>query len=196
MIDWKKVKYFNPSEFSEDPDIYADPELIYSLDKYRGMLGVNRIFPSPAKYALARSHGSSNSQHWVGPNLLKPTRKSTAVDIFCEGVPYDNYAILLGSKLFNGIGVYLSTTGPDGLPWVMFHVDTRKTGFNEDTPLVWIVRKFKDDSMKTPVDHYYYPQVKPKYWSLFGDKTLTKQKKFGSPATLPIIHLDEHFTAV
>ena len=113
-IDWNTVKYFKSRHFVDDTN-RAEPELIYSLDEARTILNV-RIFPSTVPGALARfDKDAKTSQHYaVG-------RKSKAADVFCEGVPIANFYTLLSLNLFNGIGIYLDTSGVDGKLWVMFH---------------------------------------------------------------------------
>lgn len=39
-INWKSIRYFNFSEFSEDPNVFAKPNLIYSLDCLRKVLEI------------------------------------------------------------------------------------------------------------------------------------------------------------
>ena len=150
MINWDKVNYFSPFEFPENTS-FAEPQLFYNLGEYRSLIG-RKIFPSPARGALARMTGSPSSQHYALGRL------STACDIFCEGTPIQNLISLIGSKLFNGIGIYLDTTGIDGKPWVMFHVDTRV--LNDEPPVLWVVTKTNNKS------NYYYPHDNPEYWSL------------------------------
>jgi hypothetical protein len=181
MIDWSAIQYFNANEFSEDPTYLADPKTIMALDQFRKLLN-QRIYPSPVKGALARLDGNPGSQHYIGTSAYQPVRKSTAVDVFCEGIPIDTYQTLISSKLFNGIGVYLDTRGPDGLPWIMFHIDTRPRGFNAHLPLVWIAMKGSKQNQ------YYYPQSQPSTWSFFNDARLFADKRFGTistPATDP-----------
>ena len=157
MIDWTKVNHFLPKEFPEDPDLYASEEIIYALDKFRRILG-KRIFPSKASGALARLTGSPDSQHYA------LDRESTAVDFFCEGSPIEAFHMMLLSKCFTGIGIYLCTNGNDGLPWVMFHGDVRDT--HTTIPKIWIVERIAG------TDRYRYPQRLPQYWELFRDKRL------------------------
>mgnify|MGYP006442137921 CR=1 FL=1 len=72
MIDWRGARNFSPGEFSEDPDKYAEPRLIYNLQKTRSLL--NRpIFPSPVDGALARTYGSMDYPHYIG-SFKKPER--------------------------------------------------------------------------------------------------------------------------
>jgi len=168
MINWNNVYKLSPGEFSEDPDKYAEPELIYSLGKLRKLVGV-RVFPSPVSGALARTYGSKNSQHYAVDRL------STASDVFIEGVPMDILTLILFSGLFRGIGVYLDTTGPDGLPWVMFHIDLR---LRKNThPLIWIYQKVKTNS--GIVTMYRYPQSDSQFWSLLNDPRFFKNKMYG-----------------
>lgn len=177
MIHWDKVYRLKAGEFSEDPNKYAEPQLIYSLGTIRKF--TQKIMrPSPVRGALAR-FTNGKSQHCVGPeNAI--IRKSTASDIFCEGIPFYIYSSILSSNLFKGIGIYLDTKGPDGLPWVMFHVDIREKGFSEISPLIWIVERVHDFVRDKMIDKYRYPQVEPQYWDLFNDKRIYRNKKYGS----------------
>ena len=171
MINWEEIYKLESNEFSEDPDKYADHELIYALSDIR-QFTQRKLRPSKASGALARFEGSITSQHYVG-SMGYPERKSTASDIFCEGIPFSTYSSIIASRLFKGVGVYLDTYGPDGLPWVMFHVDIRPRGFNQNSPLIWIVEKSEGKNV------YKYPQAEPQYWSLLNDKALFRGKKFG-----------------
>lgn len=166
MIDWDKVKYFSPEEFSENPDKYANSNLIYKLDDFRKLLG-NPIYPSPVSGALARYKiGSTKSMHYVND-----AQKSRAIDIFPEGIPIEIFTMLIHCNLFNGIGIYLHGVGVDGSPWVRFHVDIREKGFKE-SPLIWIV----DKDLITKKEIYYYPQLKNTFWGLLKDDRLYKKR--------------------
>ena len=161
-INWDLINYFSESEFPENP-IYAEPELIYQLDFVRNRLN-QRMFPSPIKGGLARFSGSSTTQHYaIG-------RKSTAIDVFCEGYPIINIISIIQIHVFNGIGIYLDTTGPDGLPWIMFHLDLRKTPFSVNQPLIWIATKTQGKN------NYFYPQYNPEYWKLLRHNLLFEQR--------------------
>ncbi len=169
MINWDYVYKLSPGEFSEDPNKYADPELMYALGALRELLG-NRMFPSPVPGALARDYGSKTSQHYaIG-------RKSTASDQFIEGVPFEIYSKILHSGLFTGIGIYLDTAGPDVKPWVMFHLDIRKRVY----PWIWFCHKLYDRETKEISDCYRYPQKNSEYWRLFDNDKLYKNKQFGT----------------
>lgn len=122
-MDWTKVWHFKKKEFVDDAD-YADPTLIIKLDMARELLQ-ERIHPSPVKGSLCRFGGSETSQHYIGPKKGEIIRLSTGVDVFIEGHPMKNFIGLMDSGLFKGIGIYLDTNGPDGKPWVMFHLDIR-----------------------------------------------------------------------
>lgn len=162
-INWDKIQYFRPKEFSENP-LYAEPELIYKLDTVRIALN-ERVYPSPVKGALARFSGSPKSQHYAISR-----KRSKAIDIFCEGMPVINFLTILSLKLFNGIGIYLDTTGPNGLPWIMFHLDIRTEGFSNNIPWIWFARKkVQDSSVRTK---YYYPQIAPEHWEFFRSISL------------------------
>ena len=170
-----QIKHFIKKEFSEDWDL-CDPELIKSLDQSRELIK-HRIFPSPVKGALARFGGSPTSQHYVGENPSKIIRKSTGSDVFCEGIPIVNFLLIYKSGLFNGIGIYLDTTGPDGLPWVMFHKDIREKGFQDSKdPLIWFGIKERSKITNKIKTRYRYPQVNKKYWELFRDGRLYKER--------------------
>lgn len=169
MIKWNDIYKLSPGEFSEDPDTYAEPELIYSLGKLRELLG-SPMYPSPVKGALARQYGSKVSQHYA------VNRLSTASDQFITGIPFDIFSKIMYSNLFTGIGIYPDTKGPDGKPWVMFHLDIRKRAY----PWIWFCHKLYDTKEKTISDCYRYPQKNPEYWRLFNDDKLYKNKQFGA----------------
>lgn len=169
MIDWKTVYKLSAREFSEDPNEHAEPKLIYSLGFLRKLTN-EKMFPSPAPGALARMEGRNSSQHFaVG-------RKSTASDVFCEGIPIANVFSILSSKWFNGVGIYIDTIGPDGLPWIMFHLDLRPIGFDTETPLIWITEKEYDFKKGKTVTKYRYPQSDPKYWKLLNNPKFFREK--------------------
>ena len=179
MINWDEIKNFKPIDFPENPDTYADSLIIYTLQAYRA--GIRKlIFPSPVKGALARFSGSTDSQHYVG-EPLKPIRKSTAVDIFVEGIPMENLFYLFSFPIIQGLGIYLHTNGPDGKPWIMFHIDTRKEGFHDKIPLIWIAEKVWSTISKKLIQVYRYPQTEPKYWDLLKNERLLFDKRYGKP---------------
>lgn len=135
MIDWNKIKYFKKHHFSEDPDIYAEPQLIMNLDNYRKQLG-NRVYPSPVEGALARFEDTAKgSEHYA------ISRKSTAIDIFPKGSILKAWTVAVASGLWTGIGVYFDTKYR-GKPWCMLHLD------NREKRLIWYRLNKKD---------YYYP---------------------------------------
>jgi len=170
QVDWTKVRKLSPNEFSENPR-HAKPLLIYSLDEAR--LVMNKpMYPSKVPGALARFTGRSTTQHYATDRL------STACDVFCEGYPIFNFLTILSTTLFNGIGIYLDTNGNDGLPWIMFHLDIRKRGFDDDSPLIWIVEKVYDIEQDKFINKYSYPQRESKYWKLLQDGRLYENKKF------------------
>ena len=166
-IDWAQILYFAPDEFPENPK-HADPTLIYRLDHTRRYLA-KAVYPSPVKGALARFTGSEHSQHYAVDRL------STGIDVFCEGVPIQNYNTILGLRYFNGIGIYLDTNGVDSQPWIMFHLDIRKVGFMIDVPLIWICNKMDGKNI------YHYPQLNPEYWRFLQDERLyvARTKSYG-----------------
>ncbi len=137
-IDWNMVRNFNPNsdDFSEDPNKYAEPQLIYDLDHYRNLLGVP-VFVSPVPGALARFDGSVNSRHFARD------RKSDAIDIFPSGDMRRAWLIATTCGLFGGVGLY-PYTKYRAKKWPMLHVDKRKV----ENTVIW-VRKENGD--------YIYP---------------------------------------
>lgn len=135
MIDWRKAPNFSPDEFSENPDKYAEPDLIYSLQRTRSVL--NRpVIPSPVNGALARTDGSIDSQHYIG-SFKNPSRFSSALDWFCPDMSgHKVFWTLYGCCLWTAIGVYFGGRY-GGSPCVRFHTDIRER--SEDLPLVWYV---------------------------------------------------------
>lgn len=154
-IDWENIKYFDPTKdkFSEDPDTYAEPKLIYALDLFRGITGLP-IHPSPVSGALARLNGSQTSRHFV------VGRKSDAIDIFCEGNIRTIWMLAITSGLFGGIGLY-PFTNFKGRRFPMLHIDLRpfkRDGGKDDFTLLWL----RDNE-----GEYYYPQRTKDDESLF-----------------------------
>jgi len=177
-IDWGLVPSFSPKEFSEDPNEFSDPKIIYLLQEARNKYQ-KRIFPSPVKGALARFGGSVTSQHYVGPSPENITRYSTALDIFPEGTPFEFYTVLLSIPGIGGIGVYLDTKGSDGKPWVMFHMDLRDISIERKVPLIWICIKTWDVKTKEEKNVYRYVQSEPAFWKLLSSPQMFISKKFG-----------------
>jgi len=167
-INWEKVKNFVPGEFSEDPDKYADPDLIYTLDNFRSVYG-NLIYPSKVKGALARFSGNVNSKHYARKRL------STAIDIFPEGVPFYFLTIALQFDKIGAIGIYLHTTGPDAKPWIMFHIDTRTY---QNKKLIWITEKALNVETGRIENKYNYPKNNSEQWKLLRDKRFFTRRVF------------------
>ena len=162
MIDWENITYFTPSEFPEDPDKHASFGVILGLNAFRARYG-KPVYPSKALGALARFDGSKTSQHY------SINRKSTAVDFFCEGTAIEAFIMLLNSRVFTGIGIYLDTNGNDGMPWVMFHGDTRRA--HAAIPKIWIVERIEGK------DYYRYPQRISQYWKLLSDQRMYEYRQ-------------------
>ena len=148
MIDWSSILYFNPAvdQFSEDPDKYADPNLIKSLDLFRKILGYP-IFPSPAPGAIARLDDSvSLSQHYVGNGRL-----STAIDIFTSAPIQVAWIHAISCGLWGGIGLY-SDTVFRGKSWPMLHLDIRPISSHKRIPAMWFRDKEGYHSFKRDED--------------------------------------------
>jgi hypothetical protein len=151
-MTWRKLKgiqRFIPSEFSEDPEKYADPELIYALDSFAIALG-SPVHPSPAPGALARFDGSVTSRHYA------INRRSDGSDVFCSCPIFKAWSTALQAGEFNGIGVYFDTHYR-GDSWPMLHLDMRPPGKR----IVW----FRDEEGR-----YHYPKTDPDFWQNLVDR--------------------------
>lgn len=145
-----KIKNFKRDEFPEDVHKYADFYLMRSLQSTRDCLG-EKIYPSKAEGALARFkyhdaetglvHDTTKIRYLDFFELFKKNpsnhfvfldKKSSAIDIFCDCLPFKAFLKILEVRLWSGIGVYFDTVGPDGLPHVMFHLD-----FGRKKQLMW-----------------------------------------------------------
>lgn len=162
-IDWTKIQNFTPDEFSEYPNIYATPKLIYSLQGFREILD-RPIYPSPARGALARVY-ETESLHRVD---LERHILSRAVDCFPEGDPREVFVLSLACQLWGAVGFYLDTKYK-GKPWVMFHLDIRPLGYGHSkrTVLIWV----RDEGK------YYYPQYMEAGMGFLAE-CLARTKKF------------------
>ena len=173
-MEWSFINYFKESEFHGDAD-NLDVNVILGLDSLRSQLK-ERIHVSNVKGAVARYGGSQTSQHYVGVDSFSIVRKSTAVDVFIEGIPFLNAIGIIKAELFTGIGIYVNTTGMDGEPWLMFHLDQRKDRSVTD-PLVWIANKVYDSTKKKWVTKYHYPQRDASLWSLLQKPIFFKERE-------------------
>jgi len=169
-INWNKINHFVPAEFPEDPEL-AEPKLIYALDKLREAYG-NIVHPSPVSGALARFGGSKTSQHYVGEDTEHVTQNTQGIDVFPEGIPISFYSCAIRQKCIKGVGVYLDTTGLDGKPWIMFHIDVRKLGYKIGVPLIWIAEKKRCPDTNKIKTKYRYPQLHAEHWNLLKDGRL------------------------
>jgi hypothetical protein len=141
MIEWETVKYFSKSEFSEDPDKCAKPNLIYSINTLRGLCNCP-IHPSPVSGALARTSGSKKSRHYA------IDRKSDALDFLVKGDFFPIFCTIISCRLFRGIGVYFDGMY-NGKPAIRYHVDLREKGLNIFEPLIWFQEE-KGEGVKYP----------------------------------------------
>lgn len=135
-IDWSgRVLNFTPGEFSEDPDRWAEPELIYRLQKFRDIMGV-AIFPSPDPGALARIDSEDTRSLHFASEIQGV--KSRAVDVFVKAPPRRVFIEALASQLWGGIGINFNRTY-SRKTWTLFHLDIRPLGHYHAHPtaLVW-----------------------------------------------------------
>ncbi|NCU32550.1 MAG: hypothetical protein EOM23_06380 [Candidatus Moranbacteria bacterium] len=96
-----------------------DKRLILKLQKKRNSTGIP-IIPSPLREGWYRLSGSSASRHYA------VNRASDAGDLFVKrGNIIDFWLECVKDNDIGGIGLYFDTTGPDGKPWIMMHIDLR-----------------------------------------------------------------------
>jgi len=148
MIPWEDIDHLSPTGdvWSEDPDRYANPQIILAVDYFRHILGAP-VFPSPVPGALARFDGSETSRHWVG-DAEEPSRQSDALDIFCGIDIRTAYLTALTMRDFGAIGVYFDTHYRHQ-PHCLLHLDLRHLeASNPNQPtVIW----YREDG------EYHYP---------------------------------------
>lgn len=145
MIDWEKVKYYNPErdQFSENPDEYAEPELIYTLDKFRSMVKIP-LRPSRIDGSLARFEGHEQSRHYAIDRL------SDAIKVCPDGSLRKTWLVAICSGLWGGVGLYPYLKN-QGISEPTLHLDLRPVaeGNSHRYTIIW----FKD------IDgEHYFPQ--------------------------------------
>lgn len=150
LINGIDMPKFTPYEFSENPDLYAHPDLLIGLQTYRNILG-SIIYPSPVQGALARFNENHNSMHSVYKSGNEGLSK--AIDVFCNTSIFKAWTVALNSNLWGGIGVYFDTKY-NGMVWPMLHLDKR------NVPLVW----FRSEGI------YYYPHTTKDFYSELLDR--------------------------
>lgn len=131
------VGHFAPGEFPGDALSHIDAELILVLDELRDMLGAPTL-PSPVLAGWYRTSGSTGSRHYALGRL------SDAGDVFPDCNIVHALLTAMRQRKWGGIGVYLDTTGPNGNPWPMLHLDLRP-----GEQVLW---------MRLPGNRYIYPQ--------------------------------------
>lgn len=123
MIDWKKVKYFKPTENwgtldgktcpPEEAIRHLNPLLVYCLDALRAFVGKPIII-----HCAYRPNDPGSTHH-----------KGDAVDFHIAGMPVvDQFLMTERTRLFAGIGVYPFWNNP-GL-----HADVRQLRPNQHGP--------------------------------------------------------------
>lgn len=173
-MNWSKIKHFSKAEFNCDTEL-LNPFALQALDKLRELYG-KPIYPSPVKGAVVRFGGNPKSQHYVGEDKNHIIRHSKAIDIFPTGVPIEFLTYVLNSGLFSGIGMYLDTTGIDGKPWVMFHLDIRNKGFKPGVSLVWIAIKKLSQKTHNLKTLYHYPQINSSFWRFLKNEQMYQNR--------------------
>lgn len=131
------VLHFAPGEFPGQALRYTTAELILGLDELRDLLG-SPILPSPLEAGWYRQSGSTGSRHYASGRL------SDAGDVFPDCNIVHALLTAMRQRVWGGIGVYLDTTGPNGNPWPMLHLDLRP-----GEQVLW---------MRLSGDRYIYPQ--------------------------------------
>jgi len=142
---------FSKDEFSEDPDLYAHPEMLFNLQVQRTKWGHPFVL-SKAQGALARFDDKAvGSQHYA------MNRYSTAIDGFPQMNIFKAWSMALNSGLWGGIGVYFDTKNNRGVEQPMLHLDTRE----RFEPTLWYRDKGKyvyrsDKSFYTKLIKIFY----------------------------------------
>lgn len=110
---WSAFLNLTPSDF-----VYPDQlrfDIVSALDRFIGMVGAKPVMLSDYRPGDPRQHG-----------------KGTAVDAtWPDREPLEIWNLALGSRLFNGLGIYLNEREV-----VSFHFDTR-VGRTPDSPALW-----------------------------------------------------------
>jgi len=119
-VQWQSLLYLNPSNFSITGRANLQWSVVRNLDLFIQRIGSRPVVLSDVRpYEAGRGR---KQQHAEG----------TAIDTTWPGQdPLRIWQEMRGSKLFNGIGVYLNDLGA-----VSFHTDTRSDRTVED-PALW-----------------------------------------------------------
>lgn len=131
------IEHFAPGEFPGDALNHVEANLILALDEFRAKLG-EPVLPSPVLAGWYRTTGSQGSRHYAQGRL------SDAGDVFPDCNIVHALLTAMRQRAWGGIGVYLDTTGPNGQPWPMLHLDLRP-----GEQVLW---------MRLPGNRYVYPQ--------------------------------------
>lgn len=101
--DWDKIKFFSKNEFDVNSQEMISFDLLYALDKLRGILG-SAIYPSPASGAIVRPYeGGSKSWHCIIPGRNK---YGMAIDLFPTISIIDTALVAVSIPEIQGIGIY------------------------------------------------------------------------------------------
>jgi len=127
----------------------VNAEVVSVLQRLRDMSGIP-ITPSPVPEGWARTSGSVGSRHYAVGRL------SDAGDVFpARGRLLECWIRAQQIQEIGGLGLYIDTNGPDGLPWPMMHLDLRQTA----TRTFWI---------RTEKIAYHYLHSSPvTFWRMF-----------------------------
>lgn len=126
----------------------VDASLVSTLEDFRSTTGIPMI-PSPLQGGWWRITGSETSRHYAKGRL------SDAGDLFPKrGMALNAWMSALQYPAFGGVGIYVDTTGPDGKPWPMLHVDLRPR--EPGMKILWVR------------DGEYYYSYQKKFWDIIN----------------------------
>lgn len=146
----KPEDYPNFPEFARynTPLHLLDRNIVLTLQSLRTRSGIP-IHPSPHPEAWARTSGNVSSRHYAVGRL------SDAGDVFpARGKAMELWLVAQQYERIGGLGLYSDTTGIDGFPWIMMHLDLRPS-----TRTFWVRENGR----------YWYLHFEPReFWRAIG----------------------------